>query len=116
MTAYSPLSSPDRPAGLKAEDEPILLEDATIMAIAEKKKASPAQILISWSIHREIAVIPKSVNPKRLKENFAAANLKLTAEEMEQIEALNRDRRYVDGKFWEVEGGPYTTAELWGEL
>ena len=116
MTAYSPLGSSDRPAGLKAEDEPILLEDAAIMAMAEKKKISPAQILISWSIHRGISVIPKSVNPKRLKENFAAANLKLTADEMEQIEALNRDRRYVDGKFWEVEGGPYTTADLWGEL
>lgn len=116
LTAYSPLGSSDRPAGMKAEDEPVLLEDAAIMSMAEKKKASPAQILISWSIHRGIAVIPKSVNPKRLKENFAAANLKLTPEEMQQIEALNRDRRYVDGTFWEVEGGPYTTAELWGEL
>lgn len=116
LTAYSPLGSSDRPAGMKAEDEPILLEDAEISAMAEKKKASPAQILISWSIHRGVSVIPKSVNPKRLQENLAAADLQLTTDEMKQIEAINRDRRYVDGKFWEVEGGPYTTAELWGEL
>lgn len=116
LTAYSPLGSPDRPEGMKAEDEPILLEDPVITEIANNKDASPAQVLISWAIHRGIAVIPKSVNPKRLRENFAAAKVKLTTDEIHQIEAINRDRRYVDGKFWEVENGPYTTAELWGQL
>ncbi|PSR13918.1 MAG: aldehyde oxidoreductase [Bacteroidetes bacterium] len=114
LTAYSPLGSADRPAGLKAADEPILLEDPIIVQLARQHQATPAQVLISWSIHRGIAVIPKSVNPGRLRENFAAAELHLSAEDLRQLATLDRGRRYVDGKFWEVPDGPYTLAELWG--
>ena len=115
LTAYSPLGSGDRPAGLKAENEPSLLENETIKDIAAAKNASPAQVLIAWSIHRNISVIPKSTNPGRIRENFAAAELQLSEEELGRIAQLDLHRRYVDGSFWEVEGGPYTVAELWGD-
>ena len=75
LTAYSPLGSMDRPDALKNVDEPILLEHPTIKEIANDYNATPAQILISWSIHREIAVIPKSTNSGRIKENFNALNI-----------------------------------------
>ncbi|MEL6833944.1 MAG: aldo/keto reductase [Bacteroidota bacterium] len=114
LTAYSPLGSGDRPANLKGENEPSLLGNETIKAIAATKNASPAQVLIAWSIHRNVSVIPKSTNPGRIRENFAAAELALSAEELEQIAQLDLHRRYVDGSFWEIEGGPYTVAELWG--
>ncbi|MGD1904924.1 MAG: aldo/keto reductase [Leptolyngbyaceae cyanobacterium] len=113
LTGYSPLGSPDRPAGLKAEDEPILLEDPEIVAIADRHNASPAQVLISWAIHRDTAVIPKSVTPVRIVQNLAAAELALTDEDMTAISALDRQRRYVSGAFWVVEGGPYTLENLW---
>lgn len=113
LTAYSPLGSSDRPASLKADDEPVLLTEPTIAAIAEHHGATPAQVLISWAIHRGTAVIPKSVNPARIKQNLAAADLSLTPEDMQSIAALNLDRRYVDGTFWQVDGGPYTLANLW---
>lgn len=113
LTAYSPLGSRDRPDSLKAESEPVLLDDAAISTMAEKYGVSPAQILIAWAIHRGTAVIPKSVNPDRIKQNLAAADVALTAEDMEAIAALDRNRRYVDGTFWVVEGGPYTVANLW---
>lgn len=115
LTAYSPLGSPDRPEGLKASNEPILLEDPTIVAIAEKHQASPAQVLIGWAINRDTAVIPKSVTPARIAQNLAAAEVNLTAEDMEAIGQLDRHRRYVDGTFWVVEGGPYTLDNLWDE-
>ncbi|MEM0981162.1 MAG: aldo/keto reductase, partial [Cyanobacteria bacterium P01_H01_bin.58] len=115
LTAYSPLGSSDRPAGLKAKDEPILLEDPTIAAIASKHNATPAQILISWAIHRGTIVIPKSVNPARIEQNLAAAEIALSEEDMAAIAALDRHRRYVDGTFWVVEDGPYTLANLWDE-
>ncbi|MEO0728256.1 MAG: aldo/keto reductase, partial [Bacteroidota bacterium] len=114
LTAYSPLGSGDRPANLKGENEPSLLENETIKAIAAAKSASPAQVLIAWSIHRHVSVIPKSTNPGRIRENFAAAELELSAEELGQIAQLDLHRRYVDGSFWEMEGGPYTVAALWG--
>jgi len=115
LTAYSPLGSRDRPAGLKAADEPILLEDPTIVAIAQRHGISPAQVLISWAIHRGTAVIPKSVNPERIGQNLAAADITLTADDVAAIAALDRHRRYVDGSFWAIPGSPYTLANLWNE-
>ena len=114
LTAYSPLGSSDRPDELKAEDEPVLLEDDTIARIAEQHNATPAQVLIRWAIERETAVIPKSVNPGRIAENLAAADLSLSESDMQAIATLNRDRRYVDGTLWTMEGSPYTLDALWG--
>ena len=115
LTAYSPLGSADRPAELKVAGEPILLEDPTIAAIAEHCGVTPAQVLISWAIHRETAVIPKSVDPERMRQNLAAADISLTREDMQQIAGLDRNRRYVGGEFWTVQGSPYTMASLWDE-
>ncbi|NEQ45533.1 MAG: aldo/keto reductase [Leptolyngbya sp. SIOISBB] len=115
LTAYSPLGSSDRPAALKAQDEPILLEDPTLLEIADKHHVTPAQVLIRWAIQRGTAVIPKSVNPARIEQNLAAVNVTLTAEDMAVIAALDRHRRYVDGSIWVVEDGPYTLANLWDE-
>jgi alcohol dehydrogenase (NADP+) len=113
MTGYSPLGSADRPDSLKAQDEPVLLEDPTIAEIAQAHGVTPAQVLLSWAMHRGTAVIPKSVTPAHLEQNLAAAEVSLTAEDMAAIAQLDRHRRYVDGTIWVVEGGPYTLANLW---
>lgn len=113
LTAYSPLGSKDRPPSLKAEDEPILLEDPVIGEIAAAKGASTAQVLIAWALHRGTSVIPKSTNEGRIKQNLEAATLELNADEMSKIETLDRARRYVDGRFWAVEGSTYTMESLW---
>ena len=115
LTAYSPLGSPDRPSGLKEKDEPDLLEDPTIAAIAERRSVTQAQVLISWAIHRGTCVIPKSINPTRMKQNLVAAEVPLTEEDMQEITRLDRNHRYINGEFWAIEGGPYTVANLWDE-
>jgi len=115
LTAYSPLGSPDRPSGLKAEDEPVLLEDPAIASIAKQRGSTEAKVLISWAIHRGTAVIPKSVDAARMKQNLAAADVSLSPDDMQEIAGLDRNRRYVDGTFWAIEGGPYTVANLWDE-
>lgn len=115
LTAYSPLGSFDRPAGLKAEDEPVLLEDPIIHDIADNHGASPAQVLIAWALQRGTAVIPKSVNPERLQQNLAAAELTLSDDDMQAIAALDKHRRYVDGGFWAQPGSDYSLASLWDE-
>ncbi|MEL6558378.1 MAG: aldo/keto reductase [Bacteroidota bacterium] len=113
VTAYSPLGSSDRPEGMKPESEPVLLEDPTVNKIADSKGVTPAQVLLSWVAGRGISVIPKSVNPGRLKQNLAAAEVSLSDEESKAIDALNKNRRYIDGSFWVVEGGPHTIESLW---
>jgi len=115
LTAYSPLGSPDRPEGLKAEDDPILLQDPTIAEIAERSNGTSAQVLIAWSIHRDTSVIPKSTNPVRIKQNLEASDVQISQEDMQVISTLDRHRRYVDGRFWTMEGSPYTQANLWDD-
>lgn len=112
VTAYSPLGSPDRPESMKGKSEPTLLDNDTIGAIAKAHGDSPAQVLIRWAIQRGTSVIPKSSNAKRIRENLAAANVELTAEDMERIAVLDLGFRYVDAKFWELRGAPYTAEEI----
>jgi len=113
LTAYSPLGSSDRPSALKADNEPNLLEDKVILSIAESKNVTPAQVLISWSLHRGVSVIPKSTNDQRIRENFEARNIQLNSEEMEMISNLEKGRRYLSGEFWVFENGPYQLKDIW---
>jgi len=112
VTAYSPLGSPDSRAEKHAQD-PKLLEDGAVMAIAQKHGATPGQVLISWSIARGIAVIPKSVNQVRIVENFAAAEINLDAADMAQLDAIGTSHRFVDGTFFTGPKSPYRLTDLW---
>ncbi|MEH0156888.1 aldo/keto reductase [Limibacter armeniacum] len=113
MTAYSPLGSKDRAAQAKKENEPNLFKDETVLNIADKHQCSAAQVMIAWAAQRGTAVIPKSVNPERLKQNLEAANVKLDAEDMKQIASLDKGYRFIDGSFWAMEGSSYSMENLW---
>lgn len=115
LTAFAPLGSANRPDRLKVENEPVLIEDPVVSAIAEKHDATPAQILISWSIHRNVAVIPKSIHADRIKQNFEATTIPLSVSDFAELTALDKHRRYVSGTFWTMEGSPYTIENLWDE-
>ncbi len=113
LTAYSPLGSSDRPILMKARNEPSLLQNETIVSIAETKGITPAQVLLSWVLMRDISVIPKSVNPERMAQNLSADNITLTADEMAQISELEKGYRYITGQFWVKKDGPYTLESVW---
>jgi alcohol dehydrogenase (NADP+) len=115
VTAYSPLGSGDRPAGMKKSSEPTLLDNPTIQRVAAKHEATPAQVLLAWGLGRKTVVIPKSVTPERLRQNLAAARLVLDAQDMADIAELDRGYRFVDGSFFTGPGSPYTLAQLWDE-
>jgi alcohol dehydrogenase (NADP+) len=113
LTAYSPLGSGDRPAALKKDDEPSLLGHPVVLEIAEKRNITPGQVLLSWGLSRNTVVIPKSVNPERLRENFLAADLELEAQDVLAIEGLEQGYRFVDGAFFQTPGSPYSVTGLW---
>ena len=111
VTGYGPLGStgPSRP--------PLVLENPEVVALAAEWGLTPAQLLLAWGIGCGTAVIPKSVQPARLAENLAAAGAVLDAELMARLAALDEGRRLIEGRFWCLEGGPYTLESLWdGEV
>ncbi len=111
-TAYSPLASSDRAAGLKAPDEPVLLEDSTVNQIASGYDCTPAQVLIAWSLQKGFCVIPKSVHEGRIKQNLQAQQITLSEQEMLKVDRLNKDYRYVNGEFWVKEDRPYKLENI----
>ncbi|MDT0644779.1 aldo/keto reductase [Zunongwangia sp. F363] len=107
VTAFSPLGSGDRADSMKADNEPSLLENETIKKIADKHGASAGQVLIKWNEQRGTAVIPKSTNEGRIKENLKSTGLKLDEDDLKEIAALDRHFRYVTGEFFVTDGNSY---------
>ncbi|OON81951.1 aldo/keto reductase [Streptomyces tsukubensis] len=70
-----------------------LLEVPAIVAIAQKHGRTPAQVVLRWHVQIGNVVIPKSVTPSRIKENFDVFGFELDTEDMAAIGALNEDRR-----------------------
>ena len=71
-----------------------LLEEPVFGKLAAKYGKTSAQIILRWHLQAGNVVIPGSKNPEHIKGNFALFDFALTDEEMAQIEALNRDKRY----------------------
>jgi alcohol dehydrogenase (NADP+) len=115
LTAYSPLGSFDRSAALKGTDEPNLFDHPIIKDVAKKHGVSEAQVLIKWAMQRGTAVIPKSVNAERLKQNFEAQSVTLSDDDMQMLAHVDRHYRFIDGTFWEFPESSYTVANLWDE-
>ncbi|TYS13331.1 aldo/keto reductase [Rossellomorea vietnamensis] len=70
-----------------------VLQNEVITKIAEAHGKSPAQVVLRWHLQNNTIVIPKSVTPSRIEENFNVFDFELSAEEMKQIDGLNKDRR-----------------------
>ncbi|MEU3195720.1 aldo/keto reductase [Streptomyces sp. NPDC006996] len=70
-----------------------ILEVPAIVAIARKHGRTAAQVVLRWHIQLGNVVIPKSVTPSRIEENFDVFGFTLGAEDLAAISALNEDRR-----------------------
>lgn len=80
VTAYSPL----------AAGHLNLMQDPVILQIATEKNIGPGQVVLSWLLQRDIIVIPKSANEKRMLENLSVSKGTLSAEDMAKVSALDR--------------------------
>lgn len=69
------------------------LEAPALVDIAQKHDKSAAQVVLRWHLQNGLIVIPKSVTPKRIKENFDVFDFELSAEDMQAIEALDEGQR-----------------------
>lgn len=71
-----------------------LLQEPVFAKLAEKYGKSNAQVILRWHIQAGNVVIPGSKNPKHIRANFDLFDFELTAEEMQEIQKLNKDKRY----------------------
>ncbi|MCC3719665.1 2,5-didehydrogluconate reductase DkgA [Rouxiella badensis] len=70
-----------------------LFEEALIQKLAKKYGKTPAQIVIRWHLDNGLIVIPKSVTPKRIHENFNVFDFKLEKEELSEFTKLDTGKR-----------------------
>ncbi|MGV0994295.1 MAG: aldo/keto reductase [Mycobacterium sp.] len=67
-----------------------VLGDPVVSRIARATGAHPAQVVLRWHIERGDVVIPKSIQPQRMKENFEIFDFEINDEEIEALTALDR--------------------------
>ena len=76
------------------------LDNPVIGEIAAAHSKTPAQVMLRWHIQQGRQVIPKSVTPSRIAENFDVFDFELTAEQLTAIDGLDTG----------VRGGPEPEA------
>jgi 2,5-diketo-D-gluconate reductase A len=69
------------------------LDDPAIVEIAQAHSKTPGQVVIRWHLQIGNVVIPKSVTPKRIEENFDVFGFELSAAEMQAIDELDAGER-----------------------
>lgn len=75
LQAYQPI----------AVGRPELMKNPLLIDIAEKHVCTVPQVALAWNIATGVIPLPRSRNAGRLKENFEAFNIELSAEELEMI-------------------------------
>ena len=74
--AYSPI------------DQGALARDTTFAAIGKRHGVSASSAALAWVLrHPDMIAIPMSTSESHLRENFAAADIELTAEDLAQVDA-----------------------------
>lgn len=90
ITAYSPLAQGEIP---KQND---------LKEIGNKYNKTAGQIALKWLLEKNIVIIPKSKSANHLQENIDL-NFQLAEEDIEKIDDLNKNQRFVDPGFGEFD-------------
>ncbi|XP_034245146.1 aldo-keto reductase family 1 member B1-like [Thrips palmi] len=91
VVAYSPFGSPESPWSGGRVDR--ILDDPAIAAVARKHGKTPGQVVLRFLIQINAIPIPKSVTKSRIQQNFEIFDFELNGDDMETLNALNKDRR-----------------------
>lgn len=101
LLTYASLGAVNRPdknqrISMLDKDEIPILNLPELREIATAHKKTPAQVAFRWIIDKKMALTVKSSNSERIRSNIDIFDFSLTKEEMEKLNALNRNRRFVD--------------------
>jgi 2,5-diketo-D-gluconate reductase A len=67
-----------------------VLDDEVITRVADETGGTPAQVTLRWHLQRGDIVFPKSTRIERMRENFGALDIELSAEQLAAIDGLDR--------------------------
>ena len=70
-----------------------LLENPQIVEVAQRKERTPAQVVLRWHVQLGCVVIPKSVNPDRIRENIDIFDFELDDADMAEISKVRTGER-----------------------
>lgn len=70
-----------------------VFDQKIIRELADKYSKTPAQIVIRWHLDSGLVVIPKSVTPSRIAENFDVWDFRLDKDELSDIAKLDEGKR-----------------------
>lgn len=71
-----------------------LIQEPLFTCLAKKYHKTNVQIILRWHIQEGTIVFPRTMNPVHMKENFDIFDFELTAEEMNEIRALDNGKRF----------------------
>ncbi|KAF4513905.1 UNVERIFIED_CONTAM: hypothetical protein B566_EDAN018008, partial [Ephemera danica] len=91
FTAYAPLGSADRPWA--KPEEPVLLEDKKLKAMAARLGRTTAQIVLRFQVQRGNVVLPKSVHKDRIESNSKIFDFELSQEDMDYLYSFDCNGR-----------------------
>jgi diketogulonate reductase-like aldo/keto reductase len=83
-----------------------VLGEPAIEAVAKAHGRTAAQIVLRWHVQQGVAAIPKSGNPRRMRENLAVFDFALTEDEMARISALARPGGRMVSPSWSPRWDP----------
>ncbi len=92
LEAYSPLTRGNK------------LRDPKLMEIAQRYAKTSAQVLIRWALQKEMIVLPKSFDVKRIEENSNIYDFKIADRDMKVLDSMNENLR----NSWD----PYATEDM----
>ena len=108
VTAFSPLGSLSYVSLNMAKNTDSILSRKEVLRISKDVGKTPAQVVLRWGLQRHTAVIPKTGQISRLKENISLFDFNLNDEQMDSISALNCNLRFNDpAKFCENAFGKF---------
>jgi len=70
-----------------------VLEDNTIVELADKYDKSPAQIVLKWELQKDVVPLPKSRSKAHIEENLELFNWELSSEDMAKIDNIDQQKR-----------------------
>ena len=102
LLGYNPLVRGCYSAETADEKNRNLLGEKIIMDLSKKYIKTVGQIVLNWSISREVIPIPMTSNINRMKENVGSCDFVMDKNDLEKIDGLNRNQRFGLSEIWDI--------------